>query len=66
MTTKNYGFCYDKQGNLKTVSTPFYAITKNPIYEDEEEGVILIPVKKPSKTKTGKLHASVGFPGFKN
>lgn len=48
---KKYGYCYDKQGNLKNVSAPVNAK--------------LQPVKKHTKTLTGKIPDSVGFSGFK-
>lgn len=48
---KSYGYCYDKQGNLKEVSAP---VNSN-----------LQPIDKHSKTHTGALGANVGFPGGK-
>ena len=50
--SKQYGFIYDKQGNLKTVAAPVNGKLK--------------PVKKHKKTLTGAIPASVGFPGFKS
>lgn len=49
---KNYGFIYDKAGNLKAVSAPITANGK--------------PVKKQTKIKTGKIPDSVGFSPSKN
>jgi len=48
---KNYGWCYDKQGNLKKVHAPVNAKGKE--------------VKKHKKTVTGKIPDSVGFSGFR-
>jgi hypothetical protein len=45
-----YGWFYDKQGNIKSVSQPTFANGK--------------PVKKHTKTVTGKIPDSVGYPGF--
>jgi hypothetical protein len=45
-----YGWFYDKQGNVKSVSQPTFANGK--------------PVKKHTKTVTGKIPDSVGYPGF--
>lgn len=49
---KEYGFIYDKQGNLKSVSAPVYANGKT--------------ARKHRKTKTGAIPAGVGFSGFNN
>jgi hypothetical protein len=47
---KGYGWIFDKQGNLKSISAPTFANGK--------------PVKKHTKTVTGKIPDSVGYPGF--
>jgi hypothetical protein len=67
MQNKSYGFCYDKQGNLKEVSAPVNAIATKAMYPDHNpnpEPVIAV-AKKHRKTLTGGLHASVGFSASK-
>lgn len=49
---QSYGFCYDKQGNLREVSAPVTAKGK--------------AVKAHTETKTGSIPASVGFPSPRN
>jgi hypothetical protein len=49
---KEYGFIYDKAGNLKSVSAPVYANGRK--------------VRKHRKTVTGAIPAGVGFSGFNN
>lgn len=47
MAKKVYGYCYDKQGNLKEVSRPVNGNLK--------------PVTKKHKTLFGKIPNNVGF-----
>jgi len=52
MRRLSWGYLYEKDGSLKQVSAPVTSDLK--------------PVKKKSKTKTGKIPASVGFSGYKS
>jgi hypothetical protein len=65
-TTKQYGWIYDKQGNKRAVNPPVRATTVTG-YRNKGEShdlLALTPVRKHTKTATGKIPDSVGYPGF--
>lgn len=67
MTNKSYGYCYDKQGNLKEVSAPVNAIATKAMYpqHNPEPDAVIVENARKHKTKTGALHNSVGFSASK-